>query len=322
MFQTTFRNRAAVGADFASLRHDCRIAFQGRDDPDPASFDHRGWIAATWTGDGKTVFAIVHDEYHGERFGAACGAESGPLACWYNALTAAVSRDGGASFEAVRPRRLVAAVPFRAEETRDGHAGYFEPTNIVAHDGALFMMANVVSPPPQRAGNCLLRTTGIEDPAGWRAFRDGGFPTRFADPYAGAVDGEAQLCDPIAPDVLRWPVTSLVRHVPSGLFVATMKGRTTDGDGRERTGVFYATSRDLIDWRGPALLFEAPIAGDCAAPATLAYPALIDTGSESRNFDTLSGDRATLTFVRTHRKACKDTPDRDVAMRPVRITVP
>lgn len=321
VFQTTFRNRPLAGPDFLSLRHDCAVAFQGGGDADPATFDHRGWIASTWTADGTTVFGIVHDEFHAERFGAACFAGGDPLACWSNALTAVVSRDGGRRFEAVRPRRLVAAIPFRAEETRGHHAGYFEPTNIVRRNGALFMMANVVSPPPQRSGNCLLRTEVIEDPAAWRGWRDGAFATRFADPYKGEADKRSQLCDPIAPAVLRWPVTSLVRHAPSGIFIAVMKGRAKGGDGRERTGVFYATSRDLVSWKGPALLMEAPVAGDCATAAVLSYPALIDPDSPDRNFDTVS-DRAVLTFVRTSGEACGRGPDRDVAMRPVRIAPP
>lgn len=316
LFQSHFRNRALVGPGFGSLRHDCAVAYEGGDRSDPASFDHRAWIAATHTLDGRTVYGLVHDEFRGNRFAGACPSGDA-MACWYNALTAVVSGDGGRTFAPMRPR-LVAALPFRADETRGSHAGYFEPTNIVAADGAYFIMANVVSPPPQASGNCLLRTERLDDPSAWRGYRGGRFGTRFADPYAGPVDVEAQLCDPIAPEVLRWPVTSLTRFAATGTWIATMLGRAKDVGGSERTGVYYATSRDLLAWEGPALLLEAPLFGSCAPARPIAYPALIDPESSDRNFTTVAR-HPVLTFVRATVEGCDIGPDRDIVMQRVEI---
>ncbi|KQT82826.1 hypothetical protein [Aurantimonas sp. Leaf443] len=316
VFQTHHRNRAATGPSLLKARHDCAVVFEGKDERDPASFDNLGWIAATHTLDGRTVHALVHNEFRGARTGQCPSSDA--MACWYNTLTAAVSHDGGRSFAPQEPR-LVAALPLRADETRGGHAGYFEPTNILSRDGAFYVFANVVSPPPQRPGNCLLRSDRLEDAGAWRGWRNGGFTTRFADPYAERPPAvEAQLCDPVSPGALPWPVTSLTLHEPSGITVALMKGRRTGTDGVERTGVFYATSRDLISWEGPALLLEAPIAGDCEPQEPIAYPALVDPKSADRNFGT-AGDTPLLTFVRIRPDGCALTPDRDVVMRETRI---
>lgn len=319
LFQTHHRNRASIGRSFGTLRHRCEVVFAGKDDPAPATFDNLGWIAATFSPDGRTVYGIVHNEFHGDR-AAGCRTGEDP-ACWYNTLTAVVSRNSGERFEPTRPR-LVAALPLRADETFGEHAGYFEPTNILAYGGAFYMMANVVSPPPQLSGNCLLRTGDLSDAAAWRGWREGAFGTRFADPYGPEpIEPEAQLCDPVAPAALPWPVTSLVRHIPSGRFVATMKGRRTGEDGVERTGVFYATSRDLLEWEGPALLLEASINDACAPAEPIAYPALIDPESPDRNFGTI-GDTALLTYVRMRPDGCKPGADRDVVMRRVSAAEP
>ncbi|WP_279478813.1 hypothetical protein [Aureimonas sp. SK2] len=318
LFQSHHRARPLRGPDFASLSHPCAVAFEGGGRDDPASFDNRSWIASTFSPDGRTVHAIVHDEYRGHLAGV-CGPDEAE-ACWYNTLTAAVSTDGGASFRAAETR-LVAALPRRAAETRGGHAGLFEPTNIVAVQGGFAMMANVVAPPPQRSGNCLLRTDDLADASRWRAWSQGAFRTRFADPYARELDPGAHLCDPIDPASLPWPVTSLTRHRASGQWIATMKGRRADAAGVERTGVYYATSPDLLQWRGPALLLEAPLMGSgtpCAPERPIGYPALIDPASPDRNFAEV-GDHPALTFVRARLDGCEIGPDRDIVMVPVEI---
>ena len=318
LFQSHHRARGLTGPDFDRLTHSCDVAFEGGHRDDPASFDNAGWIASTFSPDGRTVHAIVHDEYRGHEAGDCAPQDTTP--CWYNTLTAAVSSDAGAHFRPAEPR-LVAALPRRAEDTRGHHAGLFEPTNIVPVTGGFAVMANVVAPAPQRSGNCLLRTDDLADASRWRAFADGAYRTRFEDPYAADLDPAAHLCEPIAPAALPWPVTSLTRHEGSGLWIATMKGRRADETGTERTGVYYATSPDLLHWQGPALLMEAPLMGSgtpCAPERPIGYPALIDPASPDRNFATV-GDRPALTFVRARLDGCSLGPDRDIVMVPVEI---
>ena len=76
--------------------------------------------------------------------------------CWYNAVTAAVSRDGGMVFDRLGPGSdLVAALPYRYDEVTGHHAGYFNPSNMVLDGNRLFMMVFATEARAQRPGNCL-----------------------------------------------------------------------------------------------------------------------------------------------------------------------
>src|SRR4249920_1563080 len=58
-------NRRFVGSDLNHLRRACDIVMASSMNPDPAAFDDHEWIASTWTPDGKTIYALVHNEYQG-----------------------------------------------------------------------------------------------------------------------------------------------------------------------------------------------------------------------------------------------------------------
>lgn len=316
VFQTHFINRQSVGADLFSLAHDCTVVYRGADSKNPADFDPRSWIASTYSPDGKTVYAIAHNEFQANRWSDIC--PSGIyMKCWYNVLTGLVSNDAGASFRPLQPR-LVASLPFRAEETQGKHAGVFLPTNIVSDAGALYFMAHVVSPAPQKEGNCLFRSTNPGDTGAWRMWYRGSFSSQTANPYGGPVNRSEHLCDPIDVENLPWPVTGIVRHEPTGIWIALML-RTGSAKTRE-TGVYYSTSRDLLSWNGPALLMaantERHACGTDKQP--ISYPMLIDPASTSRNFETVS-NRAVLTFVRVWMNGCKSSMVRDVVGRTVTL---
>ena len=57
-----YRNRALRGPDFEHLRIDCRVVLDSGEKPDPALYDDRSWITATWTEDGTNVAALLHHE--------------------------------------------------------------------------------------------------------------------------------------------------------------------------------------------------------------------------------------------------------------------
>src|SRR5262249_25945600 len=140
--------------------------------------------------------------------------------CWFNALTAAVSRDGGETFHRLPGVALIAALPYRYGETGLGHHGYFNPSNIITRANAAHMFVFATRAGVQRAGNCLLRTETIGEPGSWRGWDGIAFRIVFVNPYEARARPEDHVCTPLAPGILRWPVTSIARHVPSGLFVA------------------------------------------------------------------------------------------------------
>lgn len=321
LLATHFVNRAFVGATLDSVRRDCRVLMRGGEQARPELFDDRGWLAATYTADGRTVVALVHDEFQGHRHPPLCPTGR-YIDCWYNAITMAVSHDGGASFALLeRSRRLVAALPYPYDPDRRKHVGYFNPTNILKRDGFLYAMVFAEAVGEQKHGSCLMRTARIEDPEAWRGWDGTDFTVAFADPYeVGAADRSRHVCEPVGKGKLRWPVTSITRHLPSGLTVALMMGSEDGASGR--SGVFYAVSADLIDWSEPELLVaaSAPSGYRCGDAPPIAYPSLLDPLSPGRNFDTTS-DRAAVFFTRFNVKDCRLGMDRDLIRQSISLVL-
>ena len=314
LFATHWVNRSFTGPDLLSLTPDCRVAFRGGDDPDPARFDDRLWLASPWTEDGRRVLALVHGEYQGHRHPGRC--PSGRyMDCWWNAISLAVSADGGATF--TRPAggpAVVAALPYRYDPQARRHVGLFNPTGLVSEGGALHALAFTEGYREQRRGNCLLRAENPWSAASWRAWDGTAFAARMPDPYAGEPDPERQRCAPVAPGALRWPATALLRHAPSGAYLALMQGGGA---------VWVSASRDLLRWSEPTRVMDALGHGAwrCGDPAPLAYPSLLDPASPSRAFETV-GDAALLfatRFVPT--PDCRLGMERDLIRLRVRVTL-
>jgi hypothetical protein len=312
LYATHFHDRRLTGPTLLSLTNDCRVVYAGDERDDPGAFDDRSWIASLYTPDGQTIFAAVHNEFQGHRRPALC--PSGRyMDCWYNTVTAAVSHDQGQTFiRADANDGLIAALPYRYDQVTGHHSGYFNPSNMVANNGALFMTVFATEARAQKPGNCLLRTDRISDPAAWRAWDGHMFAARFANPYASTDAPDTHVCAPVGAGKLRWPVTSLVRHAPTGLFVALMMNGARDG------GVFYAVSPDLLAWSDPVKLMSGSGEGSyrCGDPAPIAYPSLIDPNSPDRNFTSV-GASAELFLTRFNVNHCKTSMDRDLVRIPV-----
>ena len=313
LYATDHDNRVNVGPDLVHLHHNCVVVYRGHGDDDPAAYDDRSWITSLWTKDGRTIWAVLHNEFQGQLRKQLCPTGR-YMDCWFNALALTVSHDAGRSFQRTAGNSLVATLPYRYDEVGLGHHGYFNPSNIVRLDGGLYMFAFATQANAQQGGNCLLRTETIEQAGSWRGWGGTSFNISFTNPYVGPVQPEHHVCVPIDAGVLRWPVTSLVRHEPSGLFVVLMQNAAHDG------GVFYATSTDLLHWSAPMLLLSAIglQAWTCGDPNPIAYPSLLDPASNSRNFDTV-GAGALLFATRFDGIGCNPGASRSLVRWAVRI---
>src|SRR5437016_3782684 len=123
----------------------------------------------TWTPDGRTIYALVHDEYHGYEHSGQC--PSGDVSrCSYTNVTGAVSIDGGRSYaDAVGNRRTVATLPFRYDPNVSGAVGMFAPSNIIhAKDGYFYALVALGYPPHE--GACMIRTNDLSDTRSWRGW--------------------------------------------------------------------------------------------------------------------------------------------------------
>jgi hypothetical protein len=313
-------NRRDMGPDLGHLSHRCELIMGSDFDPLPENYDDREWIASTYTLDGHTIFALVHEEYQGYNHPGACS--SGELLkCWYNAITFARSDDAGRAYrQPAGPAKLVATVPYRYEPDA-GSYGLFTPSNIVyrSTDRHYYVLARVGGFGAQRPGVCLLRTRRIADPASWRAWDGSGFGVRFIDPYRENSSPREHACQPIASSQIDRMSMSLTwnTYVRRYLLVGEAEGPSSHGT----IGIFYSLSSDLIHWSRRKLLreVEAPWTFECGDRQPVTNPSVLDPAAKSRNFET-TGRRPWLYFTRFHYAGCEQTLDRDLVRVPLELS--
>ena len=287
------------GPDLGHLKIDCRSALGSPEDPDPAHFDDRNFLAATWTGDGRTVGALVHEEYHADQFHR-CRVTT-DIGCWYNTVLSFRSTDGGGSFTRTTPS-IVAVAPFRQTVEQGRHRGFFNPSNIVHDAGHYYALISTTGWTGQSFGNCLFRSDDPTKAGSWRAYDGRGFSIRYEDPYTVTAP-RPKPCQTIGP--FTFAVGALVRHRASKLWIAVTQASA--GGVYPVDGFYYAASRDLLHWDAPRLLIAGKtLYGDlCHAGASvIAYPALLDEHSASRNFDEV-GDHPDLLFTSAEVERCR-----------------
>jgi hypothetical protein len=312
--------RAMVGPDLDRVRQDCRVVMRSRFSAQPQLFADQEWIAAPYTLDGRTVYALVHNEYHGWEHSPATCVVAFP-ACWYNAITLARSDDGGLTFRHAfpPPGNLVAAVPYQYQPNVRPY-GVFNPSNIVKKDGYYYSM--VVAQPyrAQKGGTCLIRTSNLADPRSWRAWDGDKFDVTFVDAYRvrSAASGN-HLCDPVSYDEIGTMSDSLTYNTYFGKYL--LVGSSTAYDASKRRvvpGFYYSLSDDLVSWSQRKLVHEAelPWTYSCGNPDPVLYPSVLDPASKSRNFET-SGRRPYLYFTQFHYSSCRSNLNRDLIRVPI-----
>lgn len=320
-----------VGLDFDSLEIDCSAPVMSSDyDPDPARFNDNEWIGSTYTEDGETVWAIVHNEYLGKNHPNDRPGQC-PTASFFEcidaSLTLAVSTDGGATYDHALepPNHLIASMPYVFDD--DGEAtGVWQPSNLVdLGDGYLYMLANVSAYPTDTDDFmlnwiCAMRTADIADPTAWRFWDGEAFDGVFVDPYVedpGPVE-TAETCAPVDFPALSGEMSESIMWSDTLEAYVIVGGTHQPGD-QSDTAIFYSTSTDLIDWSPRRRLMDAPVPGDITLADTmpfLAYPVLLDHDSPSLNFDTID-DRFYLYATRFN--AGTSSLDRDLVRYPIEI---
>ena len=324
LISSHFVTRRAVGPDLGQVRHQCSPVMSSAQDPDPAKFNDREWLTAPYTLDGRTVYALVHEEYEGYTHPGGCASKDDPLKCWYNSVTLAVSRDGGATFShaAPPPADLVATVPYRYVPNVSLY-GVFQPSNIVRRDdGYYYSLVRVEKYAEQQPGSCLIRTRRLDDPRSWRAWDGAGFTVTFVDPYSEPPPPPAgHLCRPVSPNEISGMTDSLTFNTYLNKYI--LVSATLDNDrvrGRSVWGFYYSLSKDLISWTHRKLFKEVELLQSyrCGGRNPVYYPSLLDPESTSRNFET-TGRRPYLYFVRYHYANCEATLNRDLVRIPIEI---
>lgn len=310
MFALHFINRPLRGPDLLHLKIDCHVALGSGGDADPAHFNDRRYLTATWTTDGMTVGAVIHNEYHADKHHRC--AVNDYLGCWYNSLIGLKSGDGANSFDADTPT-IVASAPFKADVEVGRHRGFFNPSNIVSDGHYFYFLAATTGWDGQAFGACLFRSIDATDPRLWRAWDGRLFSIHYTDPYRS--EGHPKPCAIIDP--FKFPVGGIVKHNPTHLWLAVWMA-SADSKTFPVDGFYYSVSSDLKNWSMPGLLKSGRTLLDagCNGPV-IAYPTLMDPDATGRNFDNIGNDPY-LYFTTTSMHDCQ-TANRQLVRQQVRI---
>jgi hypothetical protein len=305
-----------IGPALNRLRPLCRPVMSSVEDPDPRRFQDRRWLASPYTPDGRHVWALVHEEYQGNRHSGRCP-ERAYYPCWYNAIALAHSSDAGRSYRQRRaPRQLVAA-PSRRYRHGTGPTGVFAPSNLVRRGKYFYALARVREPNVS-PGDCLLRSGDLKTPGSWRAWDGSSFSVAFRNPYRSRPAG--RRCQRIAPGQISEMTESLTFNTALDRFLLVGIAGPVEKDPAAERGVYFSTSEDLIHWSSRKLVLRAPTLHSyrCGGDSPIAYPSVIDPAARGRNFET-SGRRPFLYFTKFRYRNCRKTPNRDL-MR-VRLSI-
>ncbi len=315
-FGLHFVNRRLRGPSIDRLKIDCKVVLTSGHNGDPTRYNDYNWITATWTNDGKTIAALVHHEYHGNEHAGRCAYKT-MMQCWMNTITTWRSADSGASFQRNRTGFVAAAAPFRQTMHQGRHRGFFNPSNIVASGRYKYFMASQTGWSGQKYGVCLFRSADPSRPGSWRAWDGARFTIAYRDPYASKANVKPlRACKPVAP--FPAPVGAIVRHRPSGLWLAVFQA-AADKRYFPLPGIYFATGVSLTRWSAPRLLIAGKTLYDdpCTSGGQIiSYPSLLDPQAKGRNYDD-AGNSAYLFYALMKVKGCTITSQRDL----VRIRV-
>ncbi|HVA93255.1 MAG TPA: hypothetical protein VNL71_25825, partial [Chloroflexota bacterium] len=282
-----FDNFRMIGPSLDRLHVDCGPVMVSADNSNPAAYRDREWIASPYTEDGRHIWALVHDEYQGNRHPGKCP-QGSYYRCWYNAITLAKSNNAGRSFRPIpAPKGLIASAPY-PYQPGIGPAGVFAPSNLIKRgDGYLYALVQVHRPGTPH-GACLIRSPRIADAGSWRAWNGGGFGGVFTDPYRSPAHSGTD-CEFIALREIADMTESLTFNTELKRYLLVgMAPSAEPTTGRYGTGIYYSVSKDLIHWSQRRLLLEAPTIHSyrCGGPSPIAYPSVIDPSSHSPTFAT------------------------------------
>jgi hypothetical protein len=316
--------RRMLGPDFDHLTHECVQRFGLVFDPNPAHYNYLHLIFGTYTENGRDIYAMVHNEWHGWEIPGACPAGLGRRRCGRGGIVYAVSHDNGDTFSSpAAPDNLIATVPPRPG-IDDARTGLFTPTNPIKKGAYFYSMALLAGVGDQDVGVCVMRTQDITDPTSWRGWDGAAFSVRFRNPYYENVSPQqTHMCEPASYDNILSMSRSLTYSTFLNKFVVTGSAVKFDPARSENVyGFYFSTSDDLVHWSPRQLLMEVPslLTHQCGGPDVGSYPSLIDQNSTDRNYR-ITDDTMYLYFTRMHyNAACVLTFDRDLVRIPVQFS--
>jgi len=308
LISTHFIGRRMIGDTLDSVKHDCNIIMNSDKDPDPSKFNDKEWLASPYTLDGKTIYALIHNEYWGNLHPGQC--PSGEYEkCVNTSITLAISTDKGRTYShATAPDHLVATQPYPYEPDT-GASEISCPSNIIYNpkDSYYYVMFYMVRKNRRDAGTGIMRTKTLDDPKSWRCWDGSDFTVQFINPYQNPdADPAEHTCQPVSQREILYMHSGLTFNTYFNKFI--LVGHTATGytmEDRGVPGIYYSLSDDLIHWTPRRLIMAIqfppwvlqPVGGSPEGAPCLTYVSLIDAEDTSRNFE-ITGQRPYLYCVR------------------------
>ncbi len=310
---------ADTGTDLLRTMHTCSVVFRSPLSKDPSDFDDYDWLTSFYTEDGKNVFAIVHEEFHGGEVKRLCLSQNN-FGCIQASVGEAVSKNGGYSFSrALGAADLVATLPLVYQGDQKSWYGFMNPTNIITDGAHEYFMVSFGTPvlkipaQPHKSGLCLFRTEDPSDPHSWRAWDGRSFSIQLEDPYTDAsLRYHSPPCAPIDTGGIEGSLGSILWHPVRKIFILTLRcQRWTKGCA---PGAYISTSRDLINWtKAEPLLLDSEASPDDIPEL---YPSLMDPKASDRNFQE-TGDFPWLFTVQSYKRG--KLPERRLVAFPMHL---
>ena len=316
--------RRLTGPTFNSLTRDCSSPYPLTGDPNPAHYNETNVLNALYTENGRDVYGLVHNEWHGWAIPGACPAALGNRRCGSGAITYAVSHDDGNTYSVPpSPDNLVATVPPRPT-IDDVRTGLFSPTNPIKKGNYYYSIVLSGTIGDQDIGACVMRTDDIADPSSWRGWDGASFGLRFRNNfYENTEPQRTHMCEPISPNEILSMTRSLTYNTALGKYVLTGSAAKFDpAQSKNVFGLYLSTSDDLIHWSMRELMIERPslASHQCGDPDAVAYPSLIDHDSTDRNYR-LTDSTMYLYYTHFHHDmSCGIGLDRDLVRVPIQIS--
>lgn len=313
LFATFETNWFLTGPDWKSLAAPCRSSGHAAQNPDPRMLDDKYWIQALHSTNGVDFIALGSHEYLGVRHPGRCNHRtSGTMAppCWYSSITQYVANGNAQHFAPAKVAPVVATpqVPFDPGSIK--RVGYFTASNIVSDREYRYVLIFAEGSQAQERGNCLFRSQLAPGPTRWLGWDGTDFTVDLSNVPQPGTDAAAR-CRPVAG--LPQEARGLVRHAPTGAWIAVYSGRIG-----QNTGVVYSVSDSLTQWRQETMLLDAPLTRrDPECAPVYRYPSIIDHGAPGFAFESV-GAAAYLYGIKILLEGCRPVA-RQITRIPLRI---
>ncbi|WP_156684149.1 hypothetical protein [Pseudomonas sp. Leaf127] len=322
LYATHYVNVPLVGASLKKVKPVCSNIFTASMDPDPERYNARIWLQSFYTeNNGKTVYSLGSSDYHASWFNKCPDENARNKGCWWSSIVLARSDDGGRSFiTAQPPKHIVARSPNYFSTDSKEPSGFFTTSNIFKKDQYYYSFFYSGKNKDQPKGNCLARTSDLNDASSWRAWDGKDFNQQFATSPNKSLDSSQSQCKVI--ESLPYKIRSLVWHEASKKYIAVFEDVKKDKsiDHGMEVSFNYSWSENLFDWSKPITIISVKKSDTCRKPqVSAAYPSIIDEDSTDPNFGTV-GNSAYLYYTRFNLSdGCRLTLDRDLVRVPVSI---